>query len=90
MTRTILIMAVALGMSVSGLDAQETARDRAQRALPPEVFRELTSLADELGQAGVPADPLYSKALEGAAKRVPPPMLLPAVLAPRNGTSTRR
>ena len=81
MTRTILTVAVALGMSVMGLEAQETARDRAQRALPPQVFQELSSMADELGRAGVPEDPLYSKALEGVAKRVPPPMLLPAVRA---------
>jgi hypothetical protein len=79
MTRTILTIAVALGLSVAGLGAQETPRDRAQRALPPEVFREVSALADEMSQAGVPAAPIYSKALEGAAKRVPPPMLLPAV-----------
>lgn len=79
MTRTILTMAVALCLSTAGLQAQETPRDRAQRTLPPEVFRDLTTLADEVGATGVPVEPLYAKALEGAAKRVPPAMLLPAV-----------
>ncbi len=81
MTRTILTLVFTLGLSATGLLAQETARDRAQRTLPPEVFRELSALADEAGSAGVPTDPLYAKALEGAAKRVPAGRLMPAVRA---------
>lgn len=81
MRRTILILALAVGLGVTGLNAQETARDRAQRALPPDVFRELTTFADGVAASGIPDEPLYVKALEGTAKRVPPARLLPAVRA---------
>ena len=81
MTRTILTLALVLGASAVAVGAQETARDRAERTLPPEVFQELNTLAQEAGGSGVPTDPLYAKALEGAAKRVPPALLVPAVRA---------
>jgi hypothetical protein len=68
-------------LTAVGLDAQETARDRAQRALPPDVFRDLSALAEEVSASGIPGEPLYVKALEGTAKRVPPDRLLPAVRA---------
>lgn len=58
-----------------------TARARAEQTLPPDVFRGVTALADEVSASGVPAEPLFSKALEGMAKRVPPDRLLPAVRA---------
>lgn len=57
----------------------ETARARAQRTLPPEVFEELTRLSVEMEAVGVPGEPLFAKALEGAAKRVPADRLVPAV-----------
>lgn len=79
MRRTILTMAAALGVTATGLEAQETARQRAERTLPAEVFSELTALAVEATSAGIPEEPLYGKALEGVAKRVPPAALLPAV-----------
>jgi hypothetical protein len=81
MTRTILTLAVAFCLSATGLFAQESARARAQRTLPADVYRDLSTLADEMSAAGIPDEPLYAKALEGAAKRVPPPMLMPAVRA---------
>jgi hypothetical protein len=49
--------------------------------MSPEMFRDLSALADEMATSGIPADPLYVKALEGTAKRVPPDRLLPAVRA---------
>jgi hypothetical protein len=63
------------------LDAQETARDRARTALSAEVFRDLSTLADEMAASGIPGEPLYVKALEGNAKRVAPDRLVPAVRA---------
>jgi hypothetical protein len=81
MRRTFFFLAVATCFGATGLCAQETARERAQRALPPEVFRGLTTLADEVRTDGIPDEPLFVKALEGAAKRVPADRLLPAVRA---------
>ncbi|MGD2046270.1 MAG: hypothetical protein PVJ80_03445 [Gemmatimonadota bacterium] len=81
MRRTILTMVAILELGASGLGAQETPRTRAQQALPAEVFRDLSALADEMTASGVPEEPLYVKALEGTAKRVPPARLMPAVRA---------
>lgn len=58
---------------------QATARARARATLPPDVFSELEDLSVEMEAAGVPTEPLFAKALEGAAKRVPPDRLVPAV-----------
>jgi hypothetical protein len=81
MRRLTLLVALATCLSAAGLTAQETARSRAQRALPADVFRDLSTLADELTVSGIPDEPLYVKALEGTAKRVPPALLIPAVRA---------
>jgi hypothetical protein len=63
------------------LAAQETARERAQAALPPEVFQQVEALATQAAAQGIPQDPLFNKALEGLAKRVPQDRILPAVTA---------
>jgi len=85
MRRTIMMLTVATAwLAATGAGAQETPRARAQRALPPEVFRELSGLADDVAGSGIPGDPLYVKALEGTAKRVPADRLLPAVRAYAN------
>ena len=81
MRRTIVILTAAVCLSAAGLDAQGPARDRAQQALSPEMFQNLSALADEMATSGIPGEPLYVKALEGTAKRVPPDRLLPAVRA---------
>jgi hypothetical protein len=81
MRRTILILTAIAWLSAPGLDAQETARDRARTALSAEVFRDLSTLADEMAASGIPGEPLYVKALEGNAKRVAPDRLVPAVRA---------
>jgi hypothetical protein len=81
MKRTILILTAIAWLSAPGLDAQETARDRARTALSAEVFRDLSTLADEMAASGIPGEPLYVKALEGNAKRVAPDRLVPAVRA---------
>jgi hypothetical protein len=81
MRRTILMLTATAWLSAGGLHAQATARDRAQQALSPELFRDLSTLADEMATSGIPGEPLYVKALEGNAKRVPPGRLLPVVRA---------
>ena len=74
-------LVAALFASATAVTAQETARDRARQTLPQPVFEELTTLADELAADGIPDEPLFNKALEGMAKRVPPDRLMPAVRA---------
>jgi len=74
-------LAVFLTLGVTGLAAQESARSRAQRDLPAEVFQAVAGMADEMATSGIPSEPLFNKALEGMAKRVPPARLLPAVRA---------
>jgi hypothetical protein len=72
-----LIAASALVASPAA--AQETARERAQRTLPAPVFQELSTLAANVVASGIPEEPIFAKALEGAVKRVPPDRLMPAV-----------
>lgn len=74
-------LVAALLASATTVSAQATARDRARQTLPEPVFEELSSLADQLAADGIPDEPLFNKALEGLAKRVPPDRLLPAVRA---------
>jgi hypothetical protein len=61
------------------LTGQETVRERARESLPANVFQEVDALATELDRDGIPAEPLFNKALEGMAKRVPPDRIVPAV-----------
>ena len=59
----------------------QAARLRAQQTLPPDVFEELTRLSVEMEAVGVPSEPLFAKALEGAVKRVPSDRLVAGVRA---------
>jgi len=79
MRRTIVTLTVLASVTLPGLSAQETARARAERTLPPQVFENLSRVAAELSAAGIPEEPLFNKALEGMAKRVPPDRLMPAI-----------
>ena len=76
-----LLSFAGLPGALSAQGAQESARARAERTLPPDVFRDVSALAQELAASGVPSEPLFNKALEGSAKRVPPARLVPAVRA---------
>lgn len=80
MTRSITLALLAL-FCAAALAAQETPQSRARAALSPEVFQSLHEVAVALEAEGLPSDPLYNKALEGVAKRVPQDRLLPAVTA---------
>lgn len=79
MKTTILTLGICLVSGLSTLGAQEQARERARRALPPEVFQGVEALVGEMAPEGIPGEPLFNKALEGMAKGVPAPQLLPAV-----------
>jgi hypothetical protein len=59
--------------------AQQTVRERARETLPANVYQEVEALATELDRDGIPAEPLFNKALEGMAKRVPTDRIVPAV-----------
>lgn len=75
----VTVTVTVLALVAVGAEAQESVRERAQRLLAPDVFAELSQLATEVSATGVPDEPLYTKALEGVAKRVPPNRLVPAV-----------
>jgi hypothetical protein len=77
--RHIILIVVVLGLGSARLAGQESARERARRTLDPDVFGELSALVEDFATSGVPEEPLYTKALEGTAKRVPPSLLVPAV-----------
>jgi len=81
MRNSIGALAILLTWGVAALGAQETARERARVALPENVFRGIEVLAQEAARNGIPTDPLFSKALEGLAKRVPADRIVPAVTA---------
>ena len=81
MRRTAVTLITMMTLTFPSLTAQESARQRAQRTLPPEVFENLTVLADGFSSDGIPDGPLFNKALEGMAKGVPADRLLPAVRA---------
>ncbi len=75
---TLVVLAlVAIGWTP--LSAQDNVRERARESLPSQVFQDLDALATEMVDAGIPPEPLFNKALEGLAKRVPSDRLLPAI-----------
>jgi len=76
-----LTLVCLMAFGATSLIAQETARERAQRTLPPQVFDDVAALATEMRASGIPDEPLFNKALEGMAKRVPSDRLIPAVRA---------
>ena len=78
MKRHALIFMAAMALLAPGLRAQETPRQRAERLLPPEVFAEIVVISRTM-EPGIPPGPLFAKALEGMAKRVPSDRLVPAV-----------
>jgi len=76
------VLAIALTLfTTHDAVGQVSARARAEQTLPTELFSGVSALATELAASGVPSEPLFNKALEGMAKRVPANRLLPAVRA---------
>ncbi len=54
-------------------------RERAREVLPPEIFERVEEITAGAAREGLPVEPLWDKALEGAAKRVPAPRIPPAL-----------
>ena len=79
MRNWILLTAITLSLGSAPALAQENARERAQTVLPAPVFANLDALATDLAQDGIPSDPIFNKALEGMAKRVPADRIFPAI-----------
>lgn len=57
----------------------QTGLQRAKAALPRDAARELEQTVAAARKRGLPSEPLVDKALEGAAKRVPPANIISAV-----------
>ena len=72
-----LIAAWCVAGAASGVHAQEPARyERARAAFSGEDARAFERLVARAREQGLPVDPLVDKALEGAAKGVPPGRVL--------------
>ena len=69
--------ALMLPSAAAGQDAARKVRE----TFPADVAQRIEAIARSAEEAGVPSGPLYDKALEGAAKRVPAARILPAVNA---------
>ena len=72
-----LLAAFLLPVGVDGQDQAEKIR----QAFPPDVADRIEAIARSASQDGIPPGPVYHKALEGAAKRVPAARIVPAVSA---------
>ena len=76
--RSLLLAAVlAAGSSHALLGQDQVARLR--EAYSPEAVAQIEAVVDAARRNGVPVGPLYDKALEGAAKRVPAARVMPAL-----------
>ena len=71
--KTMLYAVVALTMALPAHAQTElgSAQERARAVLPGAVFAQVEAIAAEAVRGGLPPEPLWDKALEGAAKRVP-------------------
>ncbi len=76
--RSLILAAVLAAGSANALFGQDRAA-RLREAYSPEAAAQIEALVAEAGRNGVPAAPLYDKALEGAAKRVPAARVMPAL-----------
>ena len=76
-------LAAALWLASSAAAQAQTSasdgRERARATLPAEVFQQVDQVAAGAAQSGLPVGPIWDKALEGAAKNVPPARIAPAV-----------
>ena len=78
--KTMRYLTIALALALPALAparaagqtaAQTPPQARARAALPPDVYGQVETIAADAVAQGLPAEPLWDKALEGAAKRVP-------------------
>lgn len=73
----ILVAVLAAGTSNALLGQDRVVRLR--EAYSPEAAAQIEAVVEAAGRNGVPVGPLYDKALEGAAKRVPAARVMPAL-----------
>lgn len=76
--KVLVLLAVMAAGAVPNLSGQDQAQ-RVRDAYSPEAAAEIRALVEAAARDGVPTTPLYDKALEGAAKRVPEGRVLPAL-----------
>lgn len=76
--RSLILAAVLAAGSTHALLGQDRSA-RIREAYAPEAAEQIEALVQEAGRNGVPTAPLYDKALEGAAKRVPAARVMPAL-----------
>ena len=84
-----LAMLALAAPTMAAAQTQPGGRERARAALTPEVFQQVDAMVATAAQSGLPTEPLWDKALEGAAKRVPAGRIAPVVseYATRLGTA---
>ena len=76
--RSLMLAAVLAAGSANALLGQDQVA-RLRQAYSPEAAAQIEAVVEAAGRNGVPVGPLYDKALEGAAKRVPPARVMPAL-----------
>lgn len=91
MTRATLLLAAALIVPAATVAAQDVAPDRFEGRLDAPTALAVGRIVDSAAAAGLPANPLVNKALEGASKRAAGERIVVAVrsLAADLGTSRR-
>ena len=76
--RSLVLAAVLAFSSANALLAQDQVA-RLRQAYSLEAAAQIEAVVEQAGRNGVPVGPLYDKALEGAAKRVPAALVMPAL-----------
>ena len=76
--RSLILLAVLAAGSASALLGQDRVA-RLREVYPPQAAAQIEAVVEAAGRNGVPVGPLYDKALEGAAKRVPVARVMPAL-----------
>ncbi len=76
--RSLILAAVLAGGSANALLGQDRVA-RIREVYSAEEAAQIEAVVEAAGRNGVPVGPLYDKALEGAAKRVPAARVMPAL-----------
>ena len=76
--RSLILAAVLVAGSASALLGQDRVA-RVREVYSPQAAAQIEAVVEAAGRNGVPVEPLYDKALEGAAKRVPVARVMPAL-----------
>ena len=76
--RSLILAAILAAGSANALLGQDQVA-RVRQVYSPEAAAQIEAVVEAAGRNGVPVGPLYDKALEGAAKRVPAARVMPAL-----------